>query len=249
MVKVGILGGTFNPIHWGHLLAAETALTQGLLDRVVWIPASYSPYKQTTQPVSFYHRVQMVRLAIASYPQFVLPPFVLANMLAEASASVSPYAIDTFRTLQQHYGTCDWFWIVGFDAFQSLPRWVGRRELISQCVWLVVPRVYRRLDQLHSTTSFSQQSFFQESCCAASMSSELFDSMQSRCQTVAAQLQTEAIAIRWQLLSMPLVQVSSSLVRQYCQQQRSIRYLVPDAVREYIATHRLYQVHKGSQTE
>lgn len=224
MSKVGIFGGTFNPIHWGHLLAAETALEQVRLDRILWVPTSHSPYKTTVQPVSFHHRYQMVQRAIDSHPRFCLPPF---EQIAAPAASA--YAIDMLKALQHHYGACEWHWILGLDAFHSLPRWVGRRELIPQCLWLVAPR--------------SNTRSVQHSCApTGTVSANALEQLESCCDRVADQLWTEAIEVRWQLLQMPMVQVSSSLVRQHCQQQRSIRYLVPEAVRDYIATHHLYEV-------
>jgi nicotinate-nucleotide adenylyltransferase len=225
MTKVGIFGGTFNPIHRGHLLAAETALEQVSLDRILWVPTFHSPYKKKSQSVSFHHRYQMVRLAIASHAQFVLPQFELI-----AATNDATYAIDILGVLQRNYDASEWYWILGLDAFQSLPRWVGRRELAPQCLWLVAPRWNTDLKQLEAKP-FSPGNH---------MPTIAFDLLKLCCQEVAEQLEAEAIEVKWQLLQMPMMQISSSLVRQYCQQRRSIRYFVPEAVADYIATHRLY---------
>lgn len=224
MAKVGIFGGTFNPIHYGHLLAAETALNQALLDRIFWVAASHTPYKSTQQLVSFTDRQQMIRRAIASQPQFVL-----------TESEGSRYAVDTLRLLQRRYGNCEWYWILGLDAFRSLPRWVGRHELIPRCQWLVVPR-----SQVCSAPQPDGKAFVRyESPISTGMNSPSGE-LEACCQQVVEQLLAEAIEIKWQLLQMPILQISSSLVRQYSQQGRSIRYLMPDAVRDYITTNRLY---------
>lgn len=215
MRKVGILGGTFNPIHWGHLLVAESALTQASLSCILWVPTVQSPYKSVVQPVPLHHRCQMVKRAIESHPQFVLT--------ADATTPAATYAIDTLQILQRHYGLCDWHWIVGLDAFRSLPRWVGRRELIPQCTWLVAPRSVSTQPDAVGTG-------------AVTVDLQLWG------QQIAEQLLAEAIVLKWQALDMPLVQISSSLVRRYCEQGRSIRYLVPDAVSEYIAAQALYKL-------
>lgn len=214
MKKVGIFGGTFNPIHRGHLLAAETALEQATLDRILWVPTPRSPYKSTVQTASFADRCEMVRLAIESYPHFGL---------AVDAVLAATYAIETLQALQHCYGSWDWYWILGLDAFRSLPRWVSRRELIPQCTWLVAPRLLGSSSLIDTAAA------------------EQFARLQACCQQVAEQLQTEAIEVKWQLLQMPMVQISSSLVRQRCQEQRSIQCFVPEAVQKYLEIHRLYE--------
>ncbi|WP_088890317.1 nicotinate (nicotinamide) nucleotide adenylyltransferase [Leptolyngbya ohadii] len=223
MGKVGIFGGTFNPIHNGHLLAAETALNQASLDRIFWVPSSHAPYKSIQELAPLPDRYQIVQRAIDSHPKFVL-----------TESEASRYAVDTLKGLQHRYGNCEWYWILGVDAFRSLPRWVGRHELIPQCHWLVVPR-----SQIYPDPQPDGKAFLREN----GTSTEVNQSpagLEDYCQQVAEQLWTEAIDIQWQLLQMPIIQISSSLVRRYCQQGRSIRYLVPDSVREYIAAHCLY---------
>jgi nicotinate-nucleotide adenylyltransferase len=214
MQKVAIFGGTFDPIHWGHLLIAETALSQLGLDRVIWVPAPYPPHKSGTSTGSLLHREAMVRLAIADHPAFLLSS-VAANRPAPS------YAIETLTDLQTLYPNTRWYQIVGLDAFQSLPRWYRRQELVPACDWLVAPRSDPGID--------------------VRSRSDGIDPMSALCQEVAQQLKYQFIPIRWSVLQMPYVGVSSSLIRHYCAQERSIRYLVPDPVRIYIATQNLYR--------
>jgi nicotinate-nucleotide adenylyltransferase len=218
MGQVAILGGTFDPVHWGHLLMAETALSQLSLDRVIWVPACRPPHKRG---LAYEHRRLMVERAIADNPAFVLSPM-------EISHTSPDYAIGTLIYLQYNYPNCQWYWIIGLDAFQTLPRWYCRERLIPACDWLVAPRSV----SVTSTAALCGESVPQDQ--------EIGTQDSWLCQQIVGQLAAQDISIRWQLLQMPLVNISSSLIRQYCRQRRSIRYLVPEEVRAYITTHNLY---------
>lgn len=205
MQKLAIFGGTFDPIHWGHLLIAQTALDRLRLDGVIWVIDRSPTHKQFSTQLDFQYRWEMVQLAIADRPAFILSPI-------KTHFPGYSYAIDTLNHLQAVYPQTNWHWIVGQDAFATLPRWYRRQELIPECHWLVAPRPNDSNIEL-----------------------ELLS------KTVVEQLTTQSIPIRWQVLSVPPVAISSSLIRQYCQEQRSIRYLVPEAVRTYIQNHQFYQ--------
>ncbi|QZZ19566.1 nicotinate (nicotinamide) nucleotide adenylyltransferase [Leptothermofonsia sichuanensis E412] len=201
MENIGIFGGTFNPIHWGHLLVAETAFNQFGLDQVIWVPAYQPPHKRQPLP-TFSQRLEMVQLAIADHPGFRVSSL-------EAEAPHMSYAITTLASLQALYPNTHWHWIVGMDAFQTLPKWRNSSTLAAQCIWLVAPR--RTGGQ-------------QEGAQAA----------------IDQQVLAPLGSLRWYPLSMPLIEISSSLIRQYCLESRSIRYLVPDPVRTYIEKLKLY---------
>ena len=212
--RMTIFGGTFNPVHWAHLLMAETALCQFSLDWVIWVPTYRPTYKADSELVDFHHRLTMVQQAVISHPRFA----VSAIEQHQPSAS---YAIDTFLALQKLYPSSEWFWLIGLDAFQSLPRWYQYQELVPQCQWLVIPRWVGAV--------------------AASQSPQSSLAMaQQIAEQVAAKLAAQSVPLNWHLLDMPLVDISSSLIRQYCCKQRSIRYLVPDVIRDYINQHGLY---------
>ena len=225
MGQVAILGGTFDPVHWGHLLIAQTALIQLNLTQVIWVPDRLSPHKQAC---SYEHRRSMVEQAIRDNPSFILSP-------VETVDAKPNYAIKTLTELQDTYSDCQWYWIIGIDAFQTLPHWYRREAVIPACNWLVAPRPIATT-RFHFTKSERTQPL------ADSQSSWL-------CQQVAQQLASQDISIRWQLLQMPAVGISSTLIRQYCRQHRSIRYLVPEAVRAYITDHNLYLEGVGSSSQ
>ena len=225
MGQVAILGGTFDPVHWGHLLIAQTALSQLNLTQVIWVPDCLSPHKQAC---SYGHRRSMVEQAITDNPNFILSP-------VETVDAKPNYAIKTLTELQDTYSDCQWYWIIGIDAFQTLPHWYRREAVIPACNWLVAPRPIATT-RFHFTKSERTQPL------ADSQSSWL-------CQQVAQQLASQDISIHWQLLQMPAVGISSTLIRQYCRQHRSIRYLVPESVRAYITDHNLYLEGVGSSSQ
>lgn len=217
MGQVAILGGTFDPVHWGHLVLAETALSYLSLELVIWVPAYYPPHKRGQ---AYEHRRCMVELAIANHSAFVLAPRKIGHPEPD-------YAINTLVELQKAYPNHHWSWIIGLDAFKTLPRWYCREQLVPACHWLVAPRF------LPLTTN-------PEFVLAGANTQQVEAQTHRWCQDVAQQLAAQNIPIHWQLLPMPSLVISSSLIRQYCRQGRSIRYLVPDAVRDYITTHNLY---------
>jgi nicotinate-nucleotide adenylyltransferase len=194
--KIGIFGGTFNPIHWGHLLVAETALDQFELSSVLWVP-TFRPSHKSVELLGFEHRLEMVKRAIAHHPAFWVSDI-------ERQHQGSSYALTTLLDLAALYPQSDWHWIIGLDAFQSLPHWYSSATIAAQCTWLVAPRNVQN-------TSVT-------------------------CQPVANHFAEQKIPFHWQLLTMPQVEISSSLIRDYWQKGRSLRYLVPDSVRHYLTT-------------
>jgi nicotinate-nucleotide adenylyltransferase len=215
MRKLAIFGGTFNPVHYGHLLMAETALTQFALDGVIWVPTNQPPYKSAVELPGFHHRLEMVQRAIAAHPHFICSDI-------EHHLPTPTYAIDTLTALQAHYPQSRWHWLMGVDAFQSLPRWYRYQDLVPQCCWLIAPR-WGMEEQTNQQTPTSRT----------------LDSLVA-CKQVAQTLAEKFIHLEWHLLTMPRLEISSSLIRHYCRDRRSIRYLLPESVRAYILEAGLY---------
>lgn len=203
MQQLAIFGGTFDPIHCGHLLVAERALHQVSLEKVIWVPSLNPPHKQAAL---FEHRLGMLELAIEDNPAFTVS-------LVEANLSGTSYAINTLIDLSASYPNTHWYWIVGLDTFQTLPRWYRGHELAQMCDWLIAPRL---------------------------LGGETITQSKLICKQVEQQLREQLITIHWQLLDIPLVGVSSSLIRKFCRERQSIRYLLPESVRSYITNNNLY---------
>ncbi|MBD2022106.1 nicotinate (nicotinamide) nucleotide adenylyltransferase [Leptolyngbya sp. FACHB-36] len=132
MEKIGVFGGSFNPVHWGHLLIAETARDQFALDRVIWVPTHRPPHK-AGDVIAFHHRLEMVQRSVSDHPAFTVSDL-------DARQPDQSYSIATLRALQSQYTDVCWYWIVGLDAFQKLPQWRSSNDLAAQCIWLVAPR-------------------------------------------------------------------------------------------------------------
>ncbi len=133
-MRVGILGGTFDPIHLGHLVAAQEVLYDLQLDRVLFVPAGEPPHKQPGGASPATHRARMVELAIASNPGFGLS-------LVDVKRPGKSYTVDTLRILQEELGpSAQLFFIVGMDSLAELPTWKDPAQLISLCRLVVVNR-------------------------------------------------------------------------------------------------------------
>ncbi|MCU0541886.1 MAG: nicotinate (nicotinamide) nucleotide adenylyltransferase [Oscillatoriaceae cyanobacterium Prado104] len=267
MGKIAIFGGTFDPVHWGHLLVAQVAVSQFQLDRVLWMPDRVSPHKSRPDLAAFDRRREMVALAIAGRSNFVLAPL-------EANAGTS-FAIDTLLYLKNLYPDDRHYWIIGVDAFQTLPKWHRCAEIGKLCDWLVAPRpslpdiggeeisaAGMLFDGSHPQTK--ETGFFTESAgldavfsqtnpVAGELRASPIDSSSfpegdvlvatsAACRRVATQMTFKNLHISWEVLCLRAIGISSSAIRQYCAGGRSIGCLVPKAVSNYIAAHRLYQI-------
>jgi len=134
-MNIGVLGGTFDPIHMGHLLVAEEARARLNLTETLFVPAG-QPWLKLNNAISpAEHRVEMVRLAIADKPYFKLSTM-------EIERAGPTYTVDTMAELQAQLGAGDeLFFILGWDNLIQLPQWREPSRLIKMCRLLVVPRV------------------------------------------------------------------------------------------------------------
>ncbi|MGC9503439.1 nicotinate (nicotinamide) nucleotide adenylyltransferase [Baaleninema sp.] len=131
--KLAVFGGTFDPVHCGHLALVEAARQQFDLEAVVWVPTYRPPHKGDRVVAPFWRRLEMVEIAIGPRSEFRVSA-------VEGERSGPSFAIDTLEALQQRYRAERWYWIVGSDAVQFLPRWVGIEILVRRCEWIVAPR-------------------------------------------------------------------------------------------------------------
>lgn len=200
-MKIGIMGGTFDPVHLGHLIVAEEARACLELSLVLFIPVGHPWLKAEDRKVSpAASRVDMLRLAIFSNTQFQVS-------LLEVERAGPTYTADTLALLGQQLGEgTQLFFILGWDSLAELPRWERPGELIRRCQLVAVPRPGVRPPAL--------------------------DALERELPGVTRN-------IVW--LERPLIGISASDIRQRVAQGRSIRYLVPEPVEEYILKHGLYR--------
>ncbi len=147
-MNVGILGGTFDPIHLGHLIIAQEARLKLRLNEILFIPAG-QPWLKVNKPITpANHRVEMVRLAITDNPHFKL-----SNVEIERAGF--SYSVDTVSILRQQLGNgTKLFFILGYDSLAELPSWKEPHRLIEMCQLVAIPRlgcVQPNLESLEAT--------------------------------------------------------------------------------------------------
>ena len=143
-MKIGVLGGTFDPIHKGHIIVAEATIAQLNLTEVLFVPAGQPWLKEDRPILAAEHRVQMVHLAIANQPYCKLSTI-------EIDRAGPSYTVDTITELQSHLGAGDeLFFILGWDNLSQLPQWREPSRLIKMCHLVAVPRPGYPLHDLNS---------------------------------------------------------------------------------------------------
>lgn len=132
-MRIGIFGGTFDPIHLGHLIVAEQCREQVPLDEVWFLPAARPPHKGRSPLTPFDRRIDMIELAIAGHPQFRVSD-------VENHRPGPSYTADTLTELRQARPEVDWHLILGADSLADLPQWYDPVRIISLATLLVVTR-------------------------------------------------------------------------------------------------------------
>ena len=199
-MKLGILGGTFDPIHIGHLIVAEEAREQLGLSHVLFMPTGQPWLKAEIRISPSYHRTAMVRLATESNSNFRMSSM-------EVDRPGATYTLDTLRELRKELSaSTEIFFILGLDSYNSLQRWREPEKILELCTLVVVAR-----------------RGFQD------VDLELVESM-------APGMSSRVVSLRG-----PLIGVSGTDIRRRIAEGRSICYLVPKAVEEYIYKHGLYK--------
>jgi len=212
-MRIGILGGTFNPIHNAHLRIAEEARDLFGLERVIFIPAATPPHKPLVGELSFASRLEMVRLAVADNPRFAVSDM-------EGVRGGRSYSIDTLRALHLEFPQDELFFIVGADSFNDISTWREYQAIFGLCN---VISVQRPGSTIKSLTKALPVAIAREFC---------YDS--------AAKRLTHSSGHGVYALDGVLLDISSSHIRLLVRGGRSIRYLLPDAVEHYIKEQRLY---------
>jgi nicotinate-nucleotide adenylyltransferase len=198
--RLGVMGGTFDPIHLGHLVAAEAAREQFDLEQVLFVPALLPPHKQDRAITPAEHRHAMVLLATANHPRF------LASRV-ELDRPGPSYTVDTLRLLRTTHPQARLYFITGADALMELDTWKDPEELLRLCCMIVVSRPGCDREGLRAK---------------------------------AADLERRT-GCHVEELTAPALAISSHDLRQRVAEGKSLRYLVPREVRDYIFKHRLYQ--------
>jgi nicotinate-nucleotide adenylyltransferase len=212
---IGILGGTFDPIHFGHLRLAEEMLELANLRQIRFIPTGTPPHRAAPKTPAL-HRSAMVQLAIASQTAFVLDE-------REVERTEPCYTVDTLRELRVELGEAQPLCLLmGGDAFLQLHTWHEWEQLFELAHIVVGYRPGFTLEErIHTATSELRQHYQQRLCSVDALS-------QQSCGGI-----TE--------LAIPKLEISATDIRRRVAEGRTIRYLLPSAVANYIHQHHLYQ--------
>ena len=216
-MKIGILGGTFNPVHIAHLRIAEEVRESFDLGMVIFVPAATPPHKPLAGDLPFATRLRMVQLAIAGNPLFMVSEI-------EGNRGGKSYSIDTIHTLRLEYPDDEFFFIIGSDSFLDIGTWRKYSAIFALCNIVVVERPGAVVTSICSSLPFDILHEF-----------SYFDAEKRLAHKSGYSV--------YYAKGVPL-EISSSTVRRLARLGRSIRFLVPDAVENYIKEHRLY-THDG----
>jgi len=210
-MRLGIFGGTFNPIHFGHLRAAEAARDLIDLDKVIFVPSGNPPLKASGLPEAS-HRYAMTRIATASNINFLMSDIEMRE------SSVS-YTIDTVSQLRVLYPDDQLHLILGLDAFLDLPHWREPEELIDSIDFIIIARPGFQAADLNASPFIE------------GVISEFPD------RVTSLRIRSGRTAF---VTALSAFDISSTAIRRLAMEGKSIKYLLPDPVEQYILQHKLY---------
>ncbi len=214
-MRLGLFGGTFNPIHLGHLRAAVEVREAFNLDRLLLIPSAHPPHKMADHVASAEDRLEMVRLAIHGEPSLEASDVELAR------PGLS-YTIETLRYFQEQFGSeSDIHFIVGQDAFSEITTWKSYQALFVTAHFIVMTRPRSKLSSLEDFIHTQISAEYQYD-----PASNLFSHPQW-CTIFC--------------LNITQLDISATKIREWVGRGCSIRFLVPDVVRGFIDKKRLYR--------
>lgn len=215
--RIGILGGTFNPIHSGHLKAAGEVQEKFRLKKILFIPSYIPPHKESVDIASPHDRLRMVKLALSPYSQF-------AASSVEIEAKGRSYSIYTLKKMKKKFPLAVIFFILGIDAFLEIDTWREYKKVLEQCYFIIVSRPGYRLEE----ASAALPSEYRERMVEVRGKKEIgVDLLHSH---------------KMFIFPMESLDIASTEIRKRIRQGKSIQGLVPEAVKDYILENKLYRI-------
>lgn len=200
MKKYGIFGGSFNPIHYGHLMICEYIKEEMGLDKVIFIPTGNPPHKELE--LSAKDRYEMVRLAISPNPDFEISDI-------ETTRVKKSYTVDTIRELKKIYKEEKLYFLIGLDSLFQLKTWMKIEDLSQEIEFVVALRPgYLDKEEINKEIDFLRENF----------------------------------GTKINLIKTPLYEISSTDLRDRIREGKSLRYLIPKKVLDYIEESGFYKV-------
>ena len=188
-MKLGILGGSFNPIHLGHLILAQEAKERLDLEKVFFVPCERPPHKSGEDLLEASHRLEMVRRSVQGNPAFEVSD-------VEIQRGGISYSVETLRHFHIQFPSAEFYFLIGSDALSGLYAWKEVEELFRLCRFVIAER---------------------------------------------PQFPIGIFPSRLLRLEMPTIDISSRDIRQRLKEGKSVRYLVPEPVHDYLLKHPLYR--------
>lgn len=198
--KLAVIGGTFDPVHYGHLIAAEHARVQLGIDKVMFIPTGRPPHKTSQAVTEWGHRYRMLQLAIEDNQAFEI------SSLEEPGRGTS-YTIDTIRRMQNLNSHSMIYFLMGADALLTIDTWKDYQQLIALCGFVVVTRPHYVIERSHPVLAALPDKWWEE----------------------------------MRQVEIPGMDISSTDIRHRVAAGKTIKYLLPGLVEQYIRDNNLYR--------
>lgn len=198
--KIGIMGGSFDPIHLGHLIVAEYAKEKFQLENVIFIPTGTPPHKDKQKMSCNKHRYEMTRLSIEDNLDYKICDLETKNMKTS-------YTIDTLKLIKEDYPDSDIYFILGLDSFKNLESWKGYKDILSNYKIIIAERLDSQEKDVYEKYKFYKENY----------PANIF------------------------FLEGPIIEISSTEIRERVKNGYSVKYLVRDEVNEYIKNNNLYK--------
>jgi len=217
-MKLGIYGGTFNPIHYGHLRTAQEVLEKLSLDRIIFIPAGKTPFDKP-ELIRASHRYRMVKEAIMDNPGFAISD-------VEIKTRGKSFTIDTIMKLRNKYAGSELYFILGTDAFLDLQHWKQPGRILDLANMVIIFRPGCAFADLSLSPYLRNISI-----------KRLKDLDRGEKDLFSFDISREQRGI---LLKVTGLEISASNIRNLIISGKSVKYLLPDSVESYIIANKLY---------
>jgi len=222
--RVGIFGGTFNPVHLGHVRAAAAVQKRFSLDRVLFIPSHIPPHKEMEEIVSPRDRMRMVELALRGRRHLVACPI-------EIRARGTSYSILTLNKVKKITPHARIFFILGVDAFLDIETWKEWERVLEQCLFIVMTRPGYRLGEAKGVLRRSFQDEMLEVPRSARIHERLFSTF------------------RIFLVPIDALDISATDIRKRARRGESLKGWVPPSVEKYIREHKFYEKRRSKNKD
>ena len=214
--RIGLFGGSFNPVHIGHLRAAEEIKEKLSLDRIVFVPARIHPLKKISDLASADKRLQMLKIAVSDNPAFQVSDI-------ELKREGPSYTIDTLKQLSKKYGKNNMFFILGIENLKRIDEWKDYKSLFKYSNFAVIRRPGYKVGDYKSAFPKQLKNMFKRTDAA-----EDITIYQGRNRSKLIFLKISGIRI------------SSSRVRNLLKNNKSANYFIPPRLNSYIKKNKLY---------